>query len=197
MNGSHGRTPSVFLGAFSLLLFSISLADQPLNLIGDENHGWLDAEGRLVPDGESIKSIDGFGGSLVVTPDADWVAKWETPHETVPIFSAADTVVVGQRLTILTFFINPRVDANGNVNILCDLLVIRPDGTRSVDLNEVPCVSGRLMGDPANVRLSPAVMEFVGEPDDPIGVWKVEVRLNDIERGAELSLKTKFELVNE
>jgi len=156
--------------------------------------GWVDSEGNRIPNSSDIKNVSGFGGSLVVTPDADWAEKWETPHDTVPYFSTADVVKVGERLTILTFYINPKVDSSGNVRIVCDILVIRPDGTHSVD-ERMACVSGELNGDPRSVRLSPAILQFTGEANDPIGRWTVEVKLVDLVRGVEIPLETTFDLV--
>lgn len=168
--------------------------DQSAAAEPERAEGWVDSDGKRIPNSNDIKSVSGFGGSLVVTPDADWAEKWETPHDTVPYFSTADVVQLGERLTILTFFINPKVDPSGNVQIVCDVLVIRPDGTHSVD-ERIACVSGELKGDVRSVRLSPAILQFTGEPDDPIGRWTVEVKLIDLVRGVEVPLDTSFELV--
>ena len=53
---------------------------------------WVFVDGRSVPNSDTIKSINGFGGSLVVTPDPDWEEKWNTSPETVPHFSEAAEV---------------------------------------------------------------------------------------------------------
>jgi len=48
--------------------------------------GWVSKDGTRVPNSDNMKSINGFGGWLVVTPDKDWAQKWETPTENIPYF---------------------------------------------------------------------------------------------------------------
>ena len=170
-----------------------AVADQEIFLT-DEG-GWVDGSGQRIPDTDSLKSVKGFGAQLIVTPDRDWAAKWETPHDNIPYFSEADIVRIGERLTILSFYINPMLDSSGNVLITCDLRVIRPDGSMSVDESGLECVSGELVGDPRSVRLSPLFLEYIGEDKDPLGIWRVEVVMIDEMRGATASMKTSFELV--
>ena len=52
-----------------------------------EEGGWRDKDGNPVPNTDSMNSIDGFGGWLIVTPDKDWEEKWNTPSEDIPHFS--------------------------------------------------------------------------------------------------------------
>lgn len=137
---------------------------------------------------------DGFGGLLLVTPDPDWEEKWNTSPDTVPQFSQASTVRYGERLTILTFFGNPKTDSSGNIHIVCDVKVIRPDGSFSINSGDIECAKGKLMGAPRNLRLSRAVLGYMGEKDDPPGVWRIEVKLIDKVRGTSLLLKSQFEL---
>jgi len=131
----------------------------------------------------------------VVTPDLDWEAKWNTSPETVPNFSEAKNVSYGQQLTILTFYINPKTNASGKVDLLCDIKVTRPNGSSSVDANKIQCASGKLQGDPRNVRLSSAVLKYVGEEGDPPGRWIVQITLIDKIRGTAIPLKTHFNLL--
>ena len=177
------------------LVTLVATAEQETFLTDDS--GWVDMNGHKIPDASNIKSVNGFGAHLLVTPDRDWAAKWDTSHDTVPYFSEADRVQIGERLTILTFYINPMADATGNVLITCDLKVVRPDGTLSVKENGLECVAGELAGDPRSVRLSPFVLEYIGEPHDPLGKWSVEVVMTDEMRGAIASLKTSFELIGD
>lgn len=147
----------------------------------------------LAESGRPVTQND-FTGLLLVTPDADWQQKWNTSEATVPKFNQASTVRYGEQLSILTFFANPKADKSGNVDVVCNLKVVRPDGSLSVDAKDVQCAKGKLQGHPRNVRLSPAVLKFVGEESDPPGVWKVEVKLTDKVRGTSLTLKSQFEL---
>lgn len=156
--------------------------------------GWVTRDGKPVPNSDAMKSINGFGGWLVVTPDSDWEAKWNTSPETIPSFSEAKDVSYGEKLTILTFYINPKTNASSEIDVLCDIKVTRPDGRSSVNAKGVKCAAGKLQGDPRNVRLTSTVIKYIGERGDPPGKWIVEVRLTDKVRGTAIPLKTHFNL---
>lgn len=160
-----------------------------------ESGGWITRDGKPVPNTDSMKSIDGFGGSLVVTPDPDWEAKWNTSPDTVPHFREASKVRYGERLTILTFFINPQVNESGEINVVCDIKVTRPDGSQSINSKGIECAKRKLQGDPHSVRLTSAVINYTGDKGDPPGLWKIDVSLTDRNRKVIVPLKTKFELV--
>ena len=159
-----------------------------------ETGGWVTRDGRPVQNSDAMKSFNGFGGWLVVTPDSDWEEKWNTSPETIPQFSEAKDVSYGEQLTILAFFINPKTDASGALDVLCDIKVTRPDGSFSINASGVRCAGGKLQGAPGNVRLTSAVIKYIGEKGDPPGKWIVEVTLTDKVRGTAVPLRTDFNL---
>ena len=110
--------------------------------------GWVYKDGTSVPNSDSMKSIKGFGGWLVVTPDADWEEKWNTPPDTTPNFTVASEVNYGEELTILPFYINPKLNSRGEANVLCDIKITRPDGSNAIDVKDIECASGKLQGNP-------------------------------------------------
>jgi hypothetical protein len=155
---------------------------------------WKDGSGKALPDVPSRKSVSDFGGWLIVTPDADWEAKWKTPREVTPEFTTADEVHLGETLTILIFYVGPRASDDGKINIRCDLEVTRPDGSASIDEKGLACGSGVLAGPASDLRLSELVVQYVGEPGDPLGLWTVAVTLRDANAGKSVSLRTEFTL---
>lgn len=159
--------------------------------------GWQDKDGKPVPDTESQKSVAGFGGLLVVTPDKDWEEKWNAPSEAGPHFSGASTVEVGGELFILTIFTNPQLDASGTANVTLDIDVRRPDGSISTRSEDAVCLQGKLRGPATNVYLCGPVVGFVGEQSDPAGSWSVRINLMDNIRKVEMPLSTTFTLVND
>lgn len=175
---------NIFIG----LLMTLSL------IAHAETGGWVTRDGKPVPNSDAMKSINGFGGWLVVTPDSDWEAKWNTSPETIPNFSEAKDVSYGEKLTVLTFYINPKTNAFGELDVLCDIKVTRPDGSSSANAKGVKCAAGKLQGNPRNIRLTSTVIKYVGEEGDPPGEWIVEVRLIDKIRGTAIPLKTHFNL---
>ncbi len=155
---------------------------------------WQDERGKPVQETESMKSKNGFAGSLLVTMDEDWEKKWNTPPETKPHFTRADVISPGKKVFILTFFSNPLRDRLGNADVRCDLKIIDPTGKVSLSQQDMNCFSGRIAGSPYHLYLSAPVIEFLGEPGDPAGTWVVEVNLRDAIRNVELPLRTRFQL---
>ena len=164
-------------------------------LLFAESSGWLDEEKKPVENSDSKKSINDFGGWLMVTPDADWKEKWETPAETIPHFNTASKLNYGEVVTILIFYANPKTDDTGLINILCDIKITRPDGNHSIDAKGVKCADGKLEGPAKSLRLSLPIIKFTGEEQDLPGIWKVEVNLTDKIRNVSIPLKTQFKLL--
>ena len=171
-----------------LLLLALALT----TFAGFAQEGWHDKDGNPIPDSPSSKSIDGFAAMLLVTPDKDWQAKWNTPPETMPHFSEASEVGAGGELYILTFLANPKLDDSGMANVTCDFIVTRPDGSRSVDEADMPCFVTKVATDPRSVYLSSASLMYVAEPTDPRGKWIVNATLRDHVRNVEIPLETSF-----
>jgi hypothetical protein len=154
--------------------------------------GWKGDNGQLSPNIESRKSINGFGGWLVVTSDADWQAKWQTPSDTIPHFTVAKSVARGKQVFVLTFFANPLLDGSGSANVTCDIDVQRPDGTTLIHQVDATCFKGHLNESPSHLFLSAPVIGFTGDPGDPSGEWVVRVSLKDNVRRVVIPLRTSF-----
>jgi hypothetical protein len=157
--------------------------------------GWRDRQGDPVADTDDRKSVDGFGGWLIVTSDADWKKKWETPSDTTPDFTTARKVPRGKRVFVLSFFVNPRLDAEGKAEVRCDIDLAAPDGTIATHQEDLVCFQGPLK-DPRLVYLSGPVVGFSGDPGDPGGDWEVRVTLRDKVRNVAVPLKTSFTLMD-
>jgi|SRR5580658_1120103 hypothetical protein len=156
---------------------------------------WLGTDGKPIPDEDARRSVGGFGGWLVVTPDADWEKKWDTPSDTMPAFTTAEKVHRGQTLSILIFYANPQVDSHSSISVSCDFRVTRPNGTRSIDAKHMRCASGPIAGEPTALRLSNQLLKFIGEAGDPLGKWTVEVTLHDEHAKLTVPLETEFDLL--
>lgn len=139
-------------------------------------------------------TVDGFSALLLITPDADWKAKWETPSDTIPRFATTQEVRRGGKVFILTFFANAKVDATGHANISCDLDVVRPDGSYSQHETGLPCFQGPYETGRSLLVLTGLIVQFSGDPGDPAGKWLVRVRMHDDLRHATVPLDTWFEL---
>jgi hypothetical protein len=159
---------------------------------------WRDQRGQRAPDTEARKSEGGFGGWLVITPDQDWEAKWAVPDElATPAFNEAETLRFGETVVALIFIVNPLPNAEGNVNVRCDLRVTRPNGSVSVDQKDLACLEGPLLGNPFNIRVGLPTLQFVGEPGDAPGTWVFEVTVRDVQRAKALNLRSSIELLGD
>jgi len=153
---------------------------------------WHDRLGKPIPETEAMKSRDGLGAALLITPDKDWQAKWQTAPDTTPRFDQTREVGPGGVLFILTFVSNLKVDpVSGMTDITCDFAVVRPDKTESVRERDLPCLTIR-PGDPGNVYLSNAAITYTADPGDPRGAWQVAVTVKDHVRNVSIPLHSSF-----
>jgi hypothetical protein len=174
------------------LLLLTTLVTLAIPAFGQE--GWRDQNGHLTQNTESRNSVDGFGGWLLITSDADWKVKWQTPSDTVPHFNQAKTVARGKEIFVLTFFANPLLDSHGDANITCDFDLTRPDGTTSIHQVGAICFQGKINESPSHLFLSAPVIAITGDPGDPSGKWVVHVTLKDNMRGVVVPLQSSFVL---
>jgi hypothetical protein len=151
-------------------------------------------DGGPVANTDSRKSVDGFGAALLVTSDADWEKKWNTPSSETPHFAQIDRLKLGERAWILIFFANPKPDAGGSVDITCDIKITRPNG-KITENTGLEALKTQLKGAPTNTFLAKPVIGFVGEDSDPLGDWIVEVAVHDLNRSVSVPLKTMFTLL--
>jgi hypothetical protein len=175
------------------LLRIILFVSLGLSLSAWAQETWHDRQGNSIQESDSQRSIDGFAGLLVVTPDENWYEKWNTPPETTPEFTSAKTPIHnGDKLFFLTVLSNPGTNSEGKADVWCDMKVIRPDGTVSLRETDKPCFQATLPGGSHNLYLSELVAGFLAEPNDLRGPWVVTVTLKDKIRGVSLSLRNSF-----
>ena len=147
------------------------------------------------PSGGTTKTVAGFTGMLIVTPDKDWVAKWNTSPEAIPYVASGSTVKKGGDLFVITMFSNPQLDASGAASIMMDIDVIRPDGVSSSHAENAVCVQGKV--DVRSLSRCLQVVEFTNEPKDPAGKWSVRIVLKDDVRKVSIPLSMEFVVVDD
>ncbi|MBJ6724609.1 hypothetical protein [Geomesophilobacter sediminis] len=174
-----------------ILLYLLVLAVPTAHAgIGDN---WY-RDGRPAADDDTRKTIDGFGAAVILTSDKDWSEKWNTPSDVIPRFTTVDKLHRGESATLLIFFANPKQDAEGNVDITCDVKTIRPDNRVTEDKG-LPGFKGKIAGSAKNTFLTQVAIKFVVEPNDPLGEWTFEVTVHDNQRHVAVPLKYRFTLV--
>jgi hypothetical protein len=156
--------------------------------------GWHDAEGRPLPDTPSRRSVSGFGGWLITTADPDWAKQLEAGAQSVPHFKEVKSLKRGVTAYTLIVFSNAKETRQSAVKLACDIKVTRPDGSESFSEQNVECFDGKLRGPRGALSLAVPVISFLGEPDDPAGLWWVDVVLRDTVGKVELKLRSSFTL---
>ncbi len=153
----------------------------------------IDPAAGTAPTIAEAPTLDGY---IVVTPDTDWRAQWNLAIDSRPDFRTADSVEQGGVLHLLTFINNPAPGLGNRANVRCDVRVIRPDGSYSVNQRDVVCYQGIINGDPQHAYLAAPTMMFRAEPTDQRGRWTVQVTLHDRNRGVELPLEASFTVLD-
>ncbi|HEY7639603.1 MAG TPA: hypothetical protein VH814_07755 [Steroidobacteraceae bacterium] len=143
---------------------------------------------------QAQKTVAGFSGVLIVTPDEDWVTKWNTSPESIPYFHSGATLRKGGKLFVLTLYSNPQLDAAGAASVSMDIDVLRPDGSSSSHAAGAVCTQGKVTGPVESMYLCHQVVEFFDEPADPVGKWTVRIVLKDDVRKVSIPLTTEFKL---
>lgn len=159
-----------------------------------EEMGWRNEKSQLVQNTDDRKAISGFGASAIITTDADWESKWNTPAANTPKFTTADKLKIGDKGTILIFFANPKLDANGSIDVTCDVKITRPNNVATENPG-LKGFNGKLQGPPENTYLTESVIAFIGEPTDPLGEWVINISVHDNIRQVIVPLKLKFRLL--
>jgi hypothetical protein len=153
---------------------------------------WRDPQGKPLPQTPAMQSKDGFSAMVIVTDDAKWKEKLQTPEADTPRFREVREVHLGGTLHILTAFAGMGIDAEGKAHIECSAEMKLPDGSVARSQPWIACGDGEVKGAQNSVRLLPLQLAFTGEESDPEGVYPVVIRVRDKVRGVELELKSDF-----
>ena len=151
--------------------------------------------GKPVADTPNMKSKGGFGAQLFLTESAQFFEDWnkpETPklttlegdkaHRNVPLFTAI-------------LFTDPGIDSEGSVDVTCDIVIRKPDGSIYGEQKGVLGWKGKYLVPPHNLQLTQGRMGIRIEPQDPSGTYTVEVIVRDNIKKVELSLEATFKIV--
>ncbi|PKV14324.1 hypothetical protein [Xanthomonas prunicola] len=179
------RPPPTLLSSLVALLLLLPLS-------ATAQSGWINQQGEAIADSPSRKMVQGFGASLLLTSDADWAAKWNTPSDTTPHFNEVDHVSTGDALFLLIFISHPGLDAQQRADVVCSIRVIDPTGHAEQNAVDAPCLQGPIGGDPGNVFLAHVGMTVHAEASEPPGRWQVQVTLIDRQRGLSIPLSTTY-----
>jgi hypothetical protein len=149
---------------------------------GDENAG----------DTSERKSVNGFGGHLIIVEDPKgFIEEWSKPK--TPNIKLVTDVKRGEVIGAFVLFAGCKPDSEGVCNSEVDYVVLKPDGNLYAERKGQPL--WKEQAPPAqNIQLSRAILGIRMEPNDPAGEYRVRAKVSDLNAGITFELETKFRL---
>ena len=138
------------------------------------------------------KSVNGFGGHLIIVEDPHgFIKEWLKP-ETPKIKPVAD-VKRGELIGAFVLFAGCKPNSEGICNAEVDYVVLKPDGSVYAERKGQPL--WKEQAPPAqNIQLSNAILGMRMEPQDPSGEYKVKAKVSDLNASISFDLETTFRL---
>ena len=138
------------------------------------------------------KSLNGFGGHLIVVENPrEFIQQWLKP-ETPEIKSATD-ITRGASLGAFVLFAGCKPDAHGLCNTEVDYTIYKPDSTVYAERKAQPLWKEQAPPAP-NIQLGKAILAFRLGDGDSIGIYKVRANVTDLNAEVSFELETKFRL---
>lgn len=185
------------------LALALSLALAPATA----DAGWRTPDGVMLEDTPSQQSERGFGAMLQVATEAEsrrFHEEWYgTATDHSPKLQTIDSARRGDTVSVLVLYAGCALDDASQDTIAtgkapCDaqlrLRVVAPDGADYTDLEEMslaqsqPSVPGHIM------QLSPVELKIRFEPEDALGDYRVEARIDHPDKDSLLQLSATVTL---
>ena len=177
-----------------LALAILLIAASGSSVAQDNKSYWRNPDGTPVPETSSRKSTGSMSAMILITADQDWQQKWNTPREHVPRFTETSEVGRDGTLFLLTFFGNPAVDEAGRSKLLCDFLLIKPDGSYATEQRDAVCFDPDFAMERDTTYMTNISVGFKADSSEPKGSWLYKVVIKDKIAGTELPLEAGFKV---
>ena len=146
--------------------------------------------GKPVADSADHKSVNGFGGQLLVVENPQaFIKEWLKPE--TPNIKVATEVKRGEIYGAFVLFAGCNPDAKGVCNAEVDYMLYKPDGSLYAERKREPLWKEQAPP-AANTQLSSAILGFRIEPKDPAGEYTVKARVSDLNAQISFELEAKF-----
>ena len=143
-----------------------------------------------MPNTPSMKSKNGFGAALFLTENAKIFEDWSKPE--APKFTPVEKARRNAPIFTVILFAEPGTDATGTANVTGDIIVRKPDGGVYGEQKNTALWKHKYPAHSHATQLSEGYLAIRIEPNDPSGIYTVEVRVHDQIKNVELSLKRTF-----
>jgi hypothetical protein len=146
--------------------------------------------GEPVADGPDRKSVNGFGGHLLIVENPQaFIQEWVKPE--TPQIATATAVKRGVLFGGFVLFVGCKPDTMGVCNAEVDYLLYKPDGSLYAERKRETVWKDT--APPAGyIQLSKSILGFRIEPKDPAGEYTVKARVSDLNAKISFELETKF-----
>lgn len=152
---------------------------------------WKKGDER-VADTEDRKSVNGFGGHLLIVENPrGFVEEWQKPE--TPNIKPATDLKRGEIYGAFVLFAGCKPDAQSNCNAEVDYAVYKPDGSLYAEQKAQPLWKEQAPPAPI-IQLSSAILAIRLEPEDPAGEYVVKAKVSDLNAKISFELQTKFRL---
>ena len=159
--------------------------------VGAATAQWKKGDERIA-DSSDRKSVDGFGGHLIIVKDPRaFIEEWQKPQ--MPKIDIAKEAKRGPVFGAFVLFAGCKPDAQGVCNAEVDYAVYKPDGSLYAEQKGQPLWKDE--APPAqNIQLSRAILAIRFEDKDPAGDYKVTAKVSDLNAHVSFDLETKITL---
>lgn len=168
---------------------------------------WRTRDGAKVEDTPSQQSEHGFGAMLQIATEAEsrrFHEEWYgTASDHAPQLQTTDSVRRGETVSVLVLYAGCALDDVSEETITageapCDahlrLRVVAPDGKDYTDAEELSLARSQPAAPAHIVQLSPVELKINFEPEDALGDYRIEARIDHPDKDALLQLSTTITL---
>ncbi len=172
--------------------FSAIVLASLLILSGVAEAEWIDKQGNPIPDTDNIKSVGDLIAQLIITDNEAQVLKsWGTPSESV-YFPTTEKIERNKIITALVVFGGCATDEKGDCDLRMQITVFQPDGTIYSKLPVMEVWSGKPAPPNRSLGLSAEYMRVIIEKNEPLGIYRVETKVIDMNSGKSMLLSSHF-----
>jgi hypothetical protein len=168
---------------------------------------WRTRDGATIEDTPSQQSEHGFGAMLQIATEAEskrFHEEWYgTATEHAPQLETTDSARRGETVSVLVLYAGCALDdaaedtiAAGKVPCGAQLRmrVVAPDGTDYTDVPEMSLAQSQPAARAHIVQLSPVELKIRFEPEDALGDYRVEARIDHPDKDSLLQLSSTVTL---
>lgn len=143
----------------------------------------------------SFKVVRGFGSLVVLICDLEKFKKeWDRPSVDTPRVTTCTQLKRGERIVAYALFSGCMANPQGNCESLVDFIVYKPDGSVYGERKGAPLWDLQAPPD-RKMYLSRANLAVDIEAKDPLGRYKVKVRVTDTNAKITFEVENTFSVV--